>query len=204
MKAPRFVRVFPYCLSAVSLIGFILFIVVDRTKWGGVVSESQDTTSVIKGSADEYLKGSVNMNMNNGLAFPPSTTDGRALWPALISAPSSNYPVFRSLLNVVKTWNPDEPEAPTAFKETIQHFNYSSPNERLMAERYRNAELPFKLYDVPEIDVVRQKWTNDYLLKQFQSNFDTHVESSTNNHFMYWAMRGNGTCVSRCFSTRQC
>ena len=32
-----------------------------------------------------------------------------------------------------------------------------------MAEAYRNAEVPFKVFAVPDIEAVTEKWTDDYL-----------------------------------------
>jgi hypothetical protein len=45
----------------------------------------------------------------------------------------------------------------------LQVFNYSNPEELLMAEKYRNAEVPFKVFGVPEIEAVAEKWTDKYL-----------------------------------------
>jgi hypothetical protein len=111
--------------------------------------------------------------------------------------PSADYPYFSTLYSILESWNPDVPDPPTMFTESLQHFNYSNIHERDMARLYRDAEVPFKLYDIPDVDKVRDLWTNEYLLDQFKYNFDTHVESSTNNHFMYWAMRGNRPRVIR-------
>lgn len=61
----------------------------------------------------------------------------------------SNYPVYKSLLSIIEAWNPDDPDPPEQFEETLQHFNYSNQVERQLAEQYRNAELPFKLYNIP-------------------------------------------------------
>jgi hypothetical protein len=46
-----------------------------------------------------------------------------------------------------------------------QVFNYSDPFERAVAAKYRDAEVPFKVYGVPDVEAVTQKWTDEYLLK---------------------------------------
>ena len=106
--------------------------------------------------------------------------------PELLQAPPEvGYPVYQSLLEAVSTWSPDDPEQPTSFKETLQRFNYSDKLERSYAEKFRNAELPFKLYDVPDIIQVSKKWTDEYLNANMADSV-AHVEESKSNHFMYW------------------
>lgn len=106
---------------------------------------------------------------------------------------SSEYPsnIYTTLLDVITRWNPDEPDVPDDFVETLAHFNYSDPVERAMAEGYRNAEVPFKLYDVPEFAQVSIKWTDAYLGSAMR-HLSPHVEKSRSNHFMYWNMNRNG------------
>lgn len=112
-------------------------------------------------------------------------------WPSLAHYNQYQYPRYKTLLDVVSSWNPDHPDPPRNFTETLQHFNYSNPQERKMAEIYRNAEVPFKLYDVPEIDRVSRKWSNSYL-SLMMSNERIHVEKSKSNHFMYWTNSRRG------------
>ena len=58
-----------------------------------------------------------------------------------------------------------------------------------MAVTFRNAELPFKVYNVPEFDTVRKKWTDEYLIKEMGTESKVHVERSDSNHFMYWTSK---------------
>jgi hypothetical protein len=106
-------------------------------------------------------------------------------WPDLVQDVPYNYPKYDSLLNIVKNWNPDDPDPPTHFTETLQHFNYSCPKERSIARLFLEAEIPFKLYDVPEINNVVDKWTDEYLLEEMKS-VHPRVEKSTTNHFMFF------------------
>jgi hypothetical protein len=105
-------------------------------------------------------------------------------YPELVITP--HIPEYRSLLEVVTEWNPDIPDNPPVFKEVLHHFNYSNPIELKIAESYRNAELPFKLFNVPDVDSVTTKWTDAYLSKKLKTNAFIHVEKSDSNHFMYW------------------
>lgn len=84
------------------------------------------------------------------------------------------------------------------FKETLQHFNYADPYERSIAEMFRDAEIPFKIYNVPEFDDVVEKWAdNNYLNQQITKGFENrqkgliHIERSNTNHFMFYSQRGN-------------
>ena len=110
--------------------------------------------------------------------------------PAPVPLEKSSYPSYLDLHDVVTSWNPDNPDPPSLFRETLAHFNYSNLAERAMAEQYRNAELPFKVYDVPDFDAVSRKWDDSFLSREFRKLGSVHVERSDNNHFMYWTMKG--------------
>ena len=101
-----------------------------------------------------------------------------------------SYPSYTPLLSIIEQWNPDNPDPPAIFQETLQHFNYSNPRERAMAEIYRNEEKPFKIYGIPEFNVVVDKWTDQYLSEQMRTQGSQHVEKSSSNHFMFWNARG--------------
>jgi hypothetical protein len=113
------------------------------------------------------------------------------VWPKLAEFSATSYPTYTSLLKVVQNWNPDQADPPKVFVETLQHFNYSDPRERAMAEVYRNNEIPFKVYDVPQFNDIGTKWTDEYLAEVIEADArQGHVEKSDNNHFMYWALKG--------------
>jgi hypothetical protein len=71
----------------------------------------------------------------------------------------------------------------------IARFDYSDEEQRRIALAFRNAELPFVLYNVPEVrSAASQVFTLKNLLKEFGS-IPRIVERSANNHFMYYSMR---------------
>ena len=110
------------------------------------------------------------------------------VWPTIQELPGpSFYPKFKSLLDVVTQWNPDQVEVPPVFVETLQHFNYSDPKERAMAERYRDAEMPFKMYGIADFETIGQKWSDEDYLIQGMNSISVHVEMSNSNHFMFWS-----------------
>jgi hypothetical protein len=125
------------------------------------------------------------------LSVPPPSEyrkDPSIVWPELKEYSSESYPEYRSLLSNLEAWNPDEPQQPNTFIETLQHFNYSDPLERAMAEKYRNAELPFKLYDVPELDEVVRRWDESYLTTAMRFEWP-RVEESADNHFIFFIQK---------------
>jgi hypothetical protein len=109
-------------------------------------------------------------------------------WPEVTEYSEKNYPNYKSLLSNLQNWNPDNPNIPLSFHESLQHFNYSNPTERKMAEIYRNAEVPFKLYDIPELELVRAKWNYNYLSGVMRFEWP-RVEESKDNHFMFFMDR---------------
>lgn len=114
-------------------------------------------------------------------------------WPEQRPIPptAQNMP-FRPLYSILEEWNPDQPDPPKTFHETLQHFNYGNLEEREMARQYREMEIPFKLYNVSEFHEVSNKWTEDYLAKNIKKHsFRAHVERSISNHFMFWTMKGS-------------
>lgn len=73
------------------------------------------------------------------------------------------------------------------------HFNYSDPRERDMALNFRKMEVPFKVYDVPEVVRAGELWTDDYLAHKFGSRRDWFtskiggtVQESVNNYFAFF------------------
>ena len=105
-------------------------------------------------------------------------------YPKILPEPTENYPQYSNLLQLVTDWNPDDPDVPETFVETLQHFDYSDPKQRAMAAKFRNAELPFKVFNVPDINKVSELWSLDYLKKKMKSKL--RVERSEDNHFMYF------------------
>jgi oxalate decarboxylase/phosphoglucose isomerase-like protein (cupin superfamily) len=111
--------------------------------------------------------------------------------PKSLNEANQAYPTYRDLFGILQNWNPDNANLPSIFTETLQHFDYSNITERDMAARYRDAELPFKVYNVPEFGKVSAKWSDKYLSEVLRKTRNTHVEKSDSNHFMYWTLRGS-------------
>jgi hypothetical protein len=77
---------------------------------------------------------------------------------------------------LLQRWPQDELDhPPSVIVESLIHFNFSNPAELEMARKFRDVELPFKLYDIPELEAARVKWTDEYL----SSNFDRNKRNKT-------------------------
>ena len=74
---------------------------------------------------------------------------------------------------------------PPVFRESLQHFNFEDPAQRSIASKYRDAEVPFKMYNVPEFKAAGDLWTNNYLSSNLKEA-EYIIESSNSNHFMFY------------------
>ena len=163
------------------------------------LSQLEDAAEVSKG-ASFHTRNALGMNGKHGpvpgTAKVRTWEHGTIHWPELQAwdpenpegTGANNMPRMLNLLDRLTEWNPDQPEIPTVHTETIQHFDYNNPLERILAREYRDAEVPFKLYNVPEFENTRNLWTDEYL-STAASNNNHVVEHSKDNHFMYWAKK---------------
>ena len=90
-------------------------------------------------------------------------------YPELQASPEDDdhYPPLQTLQRLMENWPQDEDFDGAVYQESLLHFNYSNPEELSIAERFRDAELPFKLYNIPDIDDASEKWTDEYLSQMF-------------------------------------
>lgn len=108
-------------------------------------------------------------------------------YPKLLDEPpaAGGYPQLSTLGEIMDQWPQDELDhPPSLLHETLLHFNYSDPVEREAAKKFRDAELPFKLYDIPDITEAGIKWTDEYLAEQFG---DTRsCDEASHNYFSFF------------------
>ena len=73
-------------------------------------------------------------------------------YPTIESPPPEGYPELEPMRDMLTRWPQDSvDDPPSLIVEKLMRFDYSDPHQRQMAEVYRNAELPFKVYNVPEV-----------------------------------------------------
>jgi len=99
------------------------------------------------------------------------------------------------MLDIINNWNPDDTNIPNFHYDSICHFDFQNKTQLQSALNYRAAELPFIMYNIPEVDAVVKKWNNlDYLSKLLGSK-SYRTEVSESNHFMYW--HGGGSSLTK-------
>lgn len=95
-------------------------------------------------------------------------------------------------MDITNNWNTDDTDIPEIHYDSLCHFNFQNKTDLMLAYRYRDAEVPFVVYNIPEVDTVASKWNDiDYLGKLLGSK-KYRTETSRDNHFMYWSkLRGS-------------
>lgn len=116
-------------------------------------------------------------------------------WPKCTLPPRepSYYPLCDLLLN----WSPNDPdikgfEKSSANPSFFPRFDFSNEEEYNIALQYRKAELPFIVYNLPQLDDTKEKWTDDYLRNVFE-RMNPHqytIDKSTNHgHLLYYSKK---------------
>jgi len=106
-------------------------------------------------------------------------------YPDLVPSPPppEEYPPLERLGNLLERWPQDEMDnPPSPFVEQLLHFDYSNPAEMAVAVKFRDLELPFKVYNVPELDAANLKWTDSYIAKHM--NRPSQPRKDKPNHYL--------------------
>jgi len=126
---------------------------------------------------DEWKSDAKSNNGNLGVDY----TKHKYEYPELIFKPPKDgtYPPLEKMSAVFETWGQDDLDSPPeTLREVLQHFDYQDPEQLKAATKYRNLELPFKVYNVPEVEAANSKWTDDYLAAHFNGNNDDGAPQS--------------------------
>jgi hypothetical protein len=100
--------------------------------------------------------------------------------------PPIDYPKAYPIMSLLNNWNTDDTKIPSIHYDSICHFNYQNPDELRRANTYRSHEVPFIVYNIPEVDEVVKKWNDLDQLRKILGNNKYRTEISKSNHFMYW------------------
>eukprot|EP00039_Didymoeca_costata_P001135 m.50059 g.50059 ORF g.50059 m.50059 type:complete len:643 (-) comp10645_c0_seq1:233-2161(-) len=98
------------------------------------------------------------------------------------------YPKLQNLTFFLNRWPPDDPNVPDVpgiEKGTLEKLDFQNPKEKRRATVLRLHEVPFLLYNVPEINRVHKLWTDAYLSSRIGTQ-DVRVMVSNSNHFPYY------------------
>lgn len=55
------------------------------------------------------------------------------------------------MIDITNNWNTDSTDIPAAHYDSLCHFDYKNSSQLLQAQRYRAAEVPFVVYNIPEV-----------------------------------------------------
>eukprot|EP01038_Epipyxis_sp_PR26KG_P009983 gene9983-13433_t len=114
-------------------------------------------------------------------------------------------PTYHKLGDLLSSWNPDDTSKnkwnlsmahPQYFKG-LQRFNYLVKSDRISALDYRNAEIPFVIYNVPELNDAAKNgpFKSTKSILHHISNEPRLIEKSKNNHFMYYKNKNIGNAL---------
>lgn len=104
--------------------------------------------------------------------------------------PPDGYPISYSMIDITNNWNTDDTQIPPTHFDSLCHFDYQNATQLEAAFNYREAELPFVAYNIPELDGVAKKWGNVDYLQNMLGSKSYRTETSESNHFMYWRNAG--------------
>lgn len=158
----------------------------DATGDGDASDARGDSKSHLRGGHSEFEK---NVRRNFAPWVPFSTTHTSRPFNATVDCPATpppGYPFTYKMTDILANWNTDNTEIPPFHYDSLCHFDYQNEADNAKAWAYRAAEVPFVVYNIPEVDSVVKKWNNvDYLhAKLGRKSYRT--ETSKDNHFMYW------------------
>ena len=108
--------------------------------------------------------------------------------PCLSPQPPRLYPVEELLTRwPVNQSNPPPPEQNNtcATGEALCTFDYENLEHRLIAASFRDAQLPFLVRNIDNLEHARLQWTWDYLGSRFDDT-KLRVELSDSPLFLYW------------------
>ena len=100
--------------------------------------------------------------------------------PKMMEPPTElgEYPNLRTMKELMEIWPQDELDSPpNPIVEDLIHFDYNTKEDLEAAIKFRDAKLPFKLMNVPEVVAAGQKWTDEYVSKNFDGTSTSNPQA---------------------------
>jgi hypothetical protein len=118
--------------------------------------------------------------------------------PKLMEPPVQlgDYPKLVPFKELMERWPQDDLDnPPTPYQETLIHFDFNNPIEVEAAIKFREARLPFKFINVPEVVDAGELWTDEYLSYHFDDLSPRRkyppakgtAQESSNNYFAFFS-----------------
>lgn len=106
------------------------------------------------------------------------------------ASPPEGYPFDWTLMDVLKSWPPDDPTPRPKIFQGLCVFDYTKDYDKAM--KYRKAELPFVTINDPQVQQAVKRWNSPGYMASMLQGVRHRTEYSENNHFLYWnAPRNN-------------
>ncbi|CAH0473530.1 unnamed protein product [Peronospora belbahrii] len=101
-----------------------------------------------------------------------------------------SYPQLFPSAALFENWNPENTDQiPQTIFDSICHFNVSNPYELRLAQMFREMEVPFVAYGVPELLKASEQWTDEYLTEKLTPTTPYKVHIANNSHYMYFSKK---------------
>lgn len=111
--------------------------------------------------------------------------------------PLGKYPPLAPMRELMDAWPQDDIDhPPSPYREQLIHFDYTDPRDLEAARLFRDAKLPFKLTNVPEVAAAGLKWTDEYVTLNFDGGptrtpyprAEGTCQESSDNFFAFFAV----------------
>lgn len=90
------------------------------------------------------------------------------------------------IMDILGNWNMDDTAIPPRHYNTLCRFDYQTEYDKAL--RYRDAEMPFVVYNIPEFDETVEKWNSEGYLAEALEGGEYTTQVSKDNHFMYYRL----------------
>ena len=102
------------------------------------------------------------------------------------------YPTQWSIIDVLSHRNPDDMNIPDKIYQGFCEIDWRSPEERRIAETYREAEMPFVVRNHPTVWETAERWSDrNYLSRRLESK-KARNEHAMGNQMPYWKPKPKG------------
>jgi hypothetical protein len=178
------------CISMRSFIIALLFILCCCILFGSDILAAASATTV--GQASSTLNDPSNSPMQRQEDLENHAHHDHDLHASIdkveehtiVTTSTEFYPHLSPLRELLKTWPTTDLSVSTNTEEKLPRFDFSNENEMKEALDLRMKEVPFKVYNIPDLAQVGELWNDDYLRSQM-ADHAFKVKESEGNFFMW-------------------
>ncbi|CAM9905205.1 unnamed protein product [Scytosiphon promiscuus] len=105
--------------------------------------------------------------------------------------PDPDYPAEWPLLDLLANWNPGNASSGVPERHFLGVCRFDYQTELHKARAYSLSEVPFIVYNIPDLDKAVQEWSNPAKLAAALKGSRYSVDVSSSNRFLYYGKRSN-------------